>query len=76
MSYANKNPQPGDIKYKDMNGDGVIDELDKTNCGNNVPKVTWGLTNNFSYKGIELSIFMDGVSKCNLINLGKKERCV
>ena len=73
MSYANKNPQPGDIKYKDMNGDGVIDELDKTNCGNNVPKVTWGLTNNFSYKGIELSIFMDGVSKCNLINLGKKE---
>lgn len=50
MSYANKNPQPGDIKYKDMNGDGVIDEQDKTNCGNNVPKVTWGLTNNFPIK--------------------------
>lgn len=73
LSYANKNPQPGDVKYKDMNGDGIITDEDKTDCGNNRPKVTWGLTNNFSWKGIELSIFMDGVSKCSLLNLGKKE---
>jgi len=73
MSYANKNPQPGDVKYKDMNDDGVIDEEDRTDCGNNTPKVTWGFTNNFSYKGFELSIFMDGISKASLINMGKKE---
>lgn len=76
MSYANKNPQPGDIKYKDMNGDGIINEDDKTNCGNNMPKVSWGLTNNFSFKGIELSIFMDGVSKAYLINLFIHAVCI
>lgn len=73
LSFANKNPQPGDIKYKDMNGDGIIDLDDKADCGNNMPKVTWGFTNNFSYKGVELSVFMDGISKASLINMGKKE---
>lgn len=73
MSYANKNPQPGDIKYKDMNGDGIIDNDDKTNVGSNIPKVTWGFTNNFSFKGIELSIFMDGVPGATLLNIAKKE---
>ena len=73
MSYANKNPQPGDIKYKDMNGDGIIDNEDKTNVGSNIPKVTWGLTNNFSFKGIELSVFMDGVPDSQLLNIAKKE---
>lgn len=73
MSYANKNPQPGDIKYKDVNDDGIIDENDRKNVGSNTPKVTWGLSNSFSYKGIELSVFIDGISKASLINLGKKE---
>ena len=73
LSYANRNPQPGDVKYKDMNGDGIINEDDKTNVGNNTPDFTWGFTNYFSYKGIELSIFMDGISEAYLINMGKKE---
>lgn len=73
MSYVNTNPQPGDVKYKDMNGDGIINEDDKTKVGSNIPKVTWGFSNTFSYKGIELSVFMDGISKAHLINMGKKE---
>jgi TonB-linked SusC/RagA family outer membrane protein len=73
LSYANKNPMPGDVKYKDMNGDNIIDERDRTNCGSNIPKVNWGMTNTFSLEGFDLSIFMDGVSKCKLINMGKKE---
>jgi TonB-linked SusC/RagA family outer membrane protein len=73
LSYANKNPMPGDVKYKDMNGDNIIDENDRTNCGSNIPKVNWGMTNTFSFEGFDLSIFMDGVSKCKLINMGKKE---
>lgn len=73
LSYADKKPQPGDIKYKDINNDGVIDENDKTYVGNNRPKFIWGMTNTFSWIGFDLSIFMDGVSKCDMLNIGKKE---
>ncbi len=72
-SYANKNPQPGDIKYKDINGDGVLDDNDKTYVGSNRPKFTWGMNNTFEWKGIQLSVFVDGVSKCEMLNIGKKE---
>lgn len=73
MSFANKNPQPGDVKYKDMDGNGIIDENDKTKVGKNNPDFTWGVTNTFSYKGFDLSVFIDGVSECQLINMAKKE---
>ena len=39
----------GDIKYKDLNGDGVIDENDRTNIGSPLPKFTFGWTNTFRY---------------------------
>lgn len=68
-SYANKNPRPGDIKYADKNNDGVINDDDRV-FRSNRPKFTWGMTNNFSWKGIGLSVFVDGVSKCYLANLG------
>lgn len=73
LSYANKHPQPGDIKYKDINNDGVIDDNDKTYVGSNRPKVSWGMNNTFEFKGFELSVFVDGVSKCEMLNIGKKE---
>lgn len=50
----------GDIKYKDINGDGVIDENDKTNIGSPMPKFTFGWTNTFRYKNFDLSIFING----------------
>ncbi|MFL5789631.1 MAG: SusC/RagA family TonB-linked outer membrane protein, partial [Flavisolibacter sp.] len=50
----------GDVKYKDLNGDGKIDVNDMTNIGNPWPKLTGGFTNTFSYKGIELSILITG----------------
>jgi TonB-linked SusC/RagA family outer membrane protein len=46
----------GDVKYKDVNGDGKIDVNDETNIGNPWPKLTGGFTNTFSYKGFDLSI--------------------
>jgi len=49
--------QPGDIKYKDLNGDRVIDNYDKTVIGHPLPLHTGGFTNNFAYKGFDLSIF-------------------
>jgi len=50
--------QPGDPKYKDLNGDGVLDANDYTTIGNPYPKHFGGLNNNFTWKGFDLSIFL------------------
>jgi hypothetical protein len=50
----------GDIKYKDLNSDGVIDENDRTYIGNPMPKYTFGWTNTFRYKDFDLTIFING----------------
>jgi len=50
----------GDIKYKDLNGDGVIDENDRTNIGSPLPKFTFGWNNTFRYKDFDLTIFING----------------
>jgi hypothetical protein len=46
----------GDVKYKDVNGDGKIDVNDETFIGNPWPKLSGGFTNSFSYRGFDLSI--------------------
>ena len=50
----------GDIKFKDVNGDGVIDENDKTNIGSPMPDFTFGWNNTFRYKNFDLTIFVNG----------------
>lgn len=50
----------GDVKYKDINGDGKIDVEDMTFIGNPWPKLSGGFTNTFSYKGFNLSILITG----------------
>ncbi len=52
--------KPGDVKYRDQNGDGVIDGDDRKHVGSAIPKVTAGLTLNLAYKGIDLSVFFQG----------------
>jgi TonB-linked SusC/RagA family outer membrane protein len=47
----------GDRKYKDLNGDGVIDSRDQTSLGSPLPKYQLGLNNAFTYKNFDLSIF-------------------
>ena len=51
---------PGDLKFKDVNEDGKIDENDKTQIGSPLPKFTFGFTNTFNYKNFDLSIFING----------------
>ncbi len=50
----------GDLKFKDVNGDGKIDEQDKTDIGSPLPLFTFGWNNTFHYKNWDLSIFMNG----------------
>jgi TonB-linked SusC/RagA family outer membrane protein len=50
--------QPGDIKYKDLNGDGTVTTLDRTIIGRGQPVHFGGFSNNFGYKGFSLNVFM------------------
>ncbi len=49
---------PGDLKFRDIDGNDTIDVRDRTYLGNPQPKFTYGFNNTFKYKGIELEIFM------------------
>ena len=51
--------QPGDVKWRDVNGDGVIDDYDKVKLGNRLPKVTGGITFNLGWKSLTLNARMD-----------------
>ena len=62
----------GDVKYKDVNGDGVIDTNDKTFIGNPHPKFTFGFTNNFKYKNFDCSLFLQGSYGNDIMNLTRR----
>lgn len=66
--------KPGYIKYKDLNGDGVIDGDDRTIIGNPSPHYTFGLTLGGMWKGIDLEIFFQGVGKRDVIYTGYGSR--
>jgi TonB-linked SusC/RagA family outer membrane protein len=61
----------GDIRFKDLNGDGVINDQDRTFLGSSLPKFTAGFTNNFAYKGLDLSVFIYAVSGNKLFNANR-----
>lgn len=60
----------GDVKYVDQNGDGVINDADKTIIGNPNPDFTYGANVKFSYKGISLSMLFTGVQGNEILNSG------
>ena len=53
---------PGDVRFVDVNGDGVIDTNDKTDIGNGTPKWTFGLNFSAEWKGFDFNMFWQGVS--------------
>ncbi len=58
----------GDLKFKDVNGDGKIDENDRTVIGNPLPDFTFGFNNTFRYKNFDLSIFINGSVGNDVLN--------
>ena len=63
--HAFQNPQtsPGDIKYIDQNGDGVINSDDRVRLGNANPRFPYGIRVNMNYKNVDFTVFGQGVMK-------------
>lgn len=72
QEQVNKSPKqfgnyaPGDIIYKDVNGDGVINADDRVVIGNQVPRFTFGLSFSAQYKDFDLNLFLQGVGKADV----------
>ena len=64
---------PGIIKFKDLNGDGVVNSLDQMVIGNANPKATGGFNQQFTYKGFDASIFLNFVLGNDVYNANKLE---
>ena len=64
--------QPGDIKYKDINGDGIIDDGDRTAIGaTRRPNLIYGLGMSARWKGLDLSVHFQGAGKSTFFTYGK-----
>ncbi|GAB1462334.1 hypothetical protein MASR2M52_03160 [Pedobacter sp.] len=63
--------QPGDIKYKDINGDGIVNDLDLTIIGRGQPVHIGGFNNNFTYKGFDLNVFFQWSYGNDIINANR-----
>lgn len=63
LGYAGVALQPGEVRLKDINYDGVIDDKDYMRSGKtNIPEITYGLSLGFSYKGFDFSMLIQGAS--------------
>jgi hypothetical protein len=74
-AYKNKNgtaiqpaAKPGDVKFVDINEDGMISDADRVNLGNPFPDFQYGFNADLSYKGFDLRIFIQGVQGNEIVN--------
>ena len=81
---AEPGKQPGDVKYRDINGrdennnltgspDGIINSDDRTIIGNPHPDFTFGFSNDFAYKNFDLSLFFQGSQGNDMLNFTRME---
>ncbi len=68
---AQKGKAIGRWRYRDLNGDGVVNEKDQQQLGKPEPDFTYGLTLNASYKNFDLSAFVQGVQGVQIYNFSK-----
>ncbi|MBW3545190.1 MAG: TonB-dependent receptor [Bacteroidetes bacterium] len=59
-AYQGSNIAPGDVMYKDQDGNGIIDGNDRVHVGSPIPKLTAGLNLSLEYKRLDLSVFFQG----------------
>jgi hypothetical protein len=69
QAFQHAQTQPGDFKFKDIDGDGQITlEGDRDYLGTVIPKITYGINASFDYKGFDLSIFFVGIAGNKVYN--------
>lgn len=61
----------GDIKFRDLNNDGKIDDNDRTYLGDPNPSFIFAMNNTFSYEGFDLGIFLQGISGNKIFNANR-----
>ena len=66
------NAQPGDFRWKDINGDGVIDDNDRTKLGKGIPDWTFGLTITMDWKGFDFSMLLQGQLGAQTLNVTRR----
>lgn len=66
-------PETGELMYRDLNNDGKISSSDRTYIGDPNPDFTYGMTNTFSWKGFNLSIFIQGSYGNDIYNASRIE---
>lgn len=70
-SYGQANARPGDLKYEDVNGDGVISNDDRSVIGNGNPLFFGGMTNQFRLKNFELNFMLQGSFGNDILNFAR-----
>lgn len=68
---AQPNAQPGDVRYKDINNDGVINDRDRAHVGRVFPKLQYGLNLTASYANFDLAAFFQGIQGNDVLNVSK-----
>lgn len=66
-----RSTSPGDIRFKDLDNNGVINDNDRTFIGNPTPEWTFSINNSFAYKNFDLQIFFQGVAGNDILNANK-----
>ena len=67
-AFQESGTAPGDIRFKDLNNDGVINDEDRTIIGDPNPDWMFSMVNDFSWKGFDLSIYLQGVTGNEIFN--------
>lgn len=63
-----KTVEPGTLKVVDYDGNGIIDAYDRQPLGNPFPTLTWGMTNTFTFYGVDISFMLQGVAGVTVLN--------
>lgn len=65
---ATAHTAPGDVKWRDVNGDGIIDADDQVSLGSPIPKVIYGMSFNGAYKNLDFQVFLQGAAGNKIYN--------
>ncbi len=68
FSVTTDNVAPGDLKFRDVTGDGAVNADDRILLGNSFPDFTWSFGNTLDYKNFNLMVFFEGVEGVSMLN--------